>query len=188
MVATSSAARIMSCSIGISTTLIWHTAMQRACTRCTATTHRCTATTHRCTATTHRCNATTRRAARLGLEGTGTGVPTVPAQMWAGWAQSRRRCGQGEPSPGAGVAGLGPVPAQMWAGWAQSRRRCGRGGPSPSEDCISIRCGLGWVGSPATDPERQSRAARVDGLMQHAACNMQHATACNIACCMQHAT
>jgi hypothetical protein len=40
---------------------------------------------------------------------------TVPAQMWAGGAQSRRRCGRGEPSPGADVGGGSPVPAQMWA-------------------------------------------------------------------------
>jgi hypothetical protein len=40
----------------------------------------------------------------------------VPAQMWQGGAQSRRRCGRGEPSPGADVAGGSPVPAQMWAG------------------------------------------------------------------------
>ncbi len=31
-------------------------------------------------------------------------------------AQSRRRCGRGEPSPGADVAGASPVPAQMWLG------------------------------------------------------------------------
>ena len=29
-------------------------------------------------------------------------------------AQSRRRCGSSEPSPGADVAGVSPVPAQMW--------------------------------------------------------------------------
>jgi hypothetical protein len=40
----------------------------------------------------------------------------VPAQMWQGWAQSRRGCGRGEPSPGADVAGVSPVPAQMWQG------------------------------------------------------------------------
>ncbi len=37
----------------------------------------------------------------------------VAAQMWVGLAQSRRRCGRGEP---------------------QSRRRCGRGRPSPGAD------------------------------------------------------
>ncbi len=45
--------------------------------------------------------------------------------MWQGWAESRRRCGRGGPSPGADVAGVSPVPAQMWQGWAESRRRCG---------------------------------------------------------------
>ena len=45
------------------------------------------------------------------------GVSPVPAQMWPGRAQSRCRCGRGEPSLGADVAGVSPVPAQMW-------RRC----------------------------------------------------------------
>ncbi len=40
----------------------------------------------------------------------------VPAQIWAGRAQSRRRCGWGEPSPGANVGGASPVLAQMLAG------------------------------------------------------------------------
>jgi hypothetical protein len=40
-------------------------------------------------------------------------------------ARSRRRCGRGEPSPGADVAGVRPVPPQMWHGRARSRRRCG---------------------------------------------------------------
>jgi hypothetical protein len=40
----------------------------------------------------------------------------VPAQMWAGWAQSRRRWGGVGPSAGVDVGGAGPVPAQMWAG------------------------------------------------------------------------
>jgi hypothetical protein len=38
----------------------------------------------------------------------------VPVQMWQWRAQSRRRCGRLEPSPGADVAGVSPVPAQMW--------------------------------------------------------------------------
>jgi hypothetical protein len=29
---------------------------------------------------------------------------------------ARCRCGRGEPSPGADVAGVSPVPVQMWAG------------------------------------------------------------------------
>ena len=41
--------------------------------------------------------------------------------------QSRHRCGRGEASPGADVAGMSPVPVQMWPGWgdpslAQSAR------------------------------------------------------------------
>jgi hypothetical protein len=31
-------------------------------------------------------------------------------------AMSRCRCGRGEPSPGADVAGVSPVPVQMWQG------------------------------------------------------------------------
>ena len=36
-------------------------------------------------------------------------------QMWEGRPQSRCRCGRGEPSLGADVAGASPVPVQMWA-------------------------------------------------------------------------
>jgi hypothetical protein len=49
----------------------------------------------------------------------------VPAQMWEGRAQSRRRCGRGEPSPGADVGGASPVPAQMWDGCTALCARCG---------------------------------------------------------------
>jgi hypothetical protein len=38
----------------------------------------------------------------------------VPMRMWAGWAQSRFRCGRGGPSPYADVSGVGPVPVQLW--------------------------------------------------------------------------
>ena len=31
-------------------------------------------------------------------------------------SESRRRCGRGEPSPGADVARVSPIPAQMWQG------------------------------------------------------------------------
>jgi hypothetical protein len=62
------------------------------------------------------------------------GASPVPVQMWQGRAQSRCRCGRGEPSPGADVAGASPVPVQMWQGRAQSRRRCGKGEPSPGAD------------------------------------------------------
>ena len=57
------------------------------------------------------------------------GVSPVPAQMWLGvspvvtqlrapraQAPSRRRCGRGEPSPSADVAGVSPVQVQMWQG------------------------------------------------------------------------
>jgi hypothetical protein len=48
-------------------------------------------------------------------------VSPVPAQMWQGRAQSRCRCGRGEPSPRADVTRASPV-----------LRRCGGGEPSPS--------------------------------------------------------
>jgi hypothetical protein len=51
----------------------------------------------------------------------------VPAQMWpqhAGRAQSRCRCGRGEPSPSADVAGASPVPVQMWQGVSLVRSWC----------------------------------------------------------------
>jgi hypothetical protein len=58
-------------------------------------------------------------------EGMASQVSPVPAQMWEGRAQSQRRRGPGEPSPGANVGGVSPspsadvggvspVPAQMW--------------------------------------------------------------------------
>jgi hypothetical protein len=72
------------------------------------------------------------------------GASPVPVQMWQGRAQSRCRCGRGEPGPGADAAGVSPVPVQMWQGrarpvqmWlrrARSRCRCGRGEPSPGAD------------------------------------------------------
>ena len=37
------------------------------------------------------------------------GMSPVPVQMWQGQAQSRCRCGRGEPSPRADVAGMSPV-------------------------------------------------------------------------------
>ena len=52
------------------------------------------------------------------------------ARHWC--AQSRCRCGRGEPSPGADVAGVSPVLVQMWQGRAPSQPSCGRGEPSPS--------------------------------------------------------
>ena len=57
---------------------------------------------------------------------------TAPAQSWS-------RCGRGEPSPGADVAGASRVPAQMWQGRAESRCRCGRGEPSPGADVVRGR-------------------------------------------------
>ena len=45
------------------------------------------------------------------------------------YAQSRRRCGSGEPSPGADVAAVSPVSVQMW-------QRCGE--PSPGADVAGV--------------------------------------------------
>ena len=45
------------------------------------------------------------------------GVPPSTLQQQAGeCSKSRRRCGRGEPSPGAGVAQASTVPALMWHG------------------------------------------------------------------------
>jgi hypothetical protein len=48
-------------------------------------------------------------------------APSLGADVWQGCAQSRCRCGRGEPSPGADVAATSPVPVQM----------CGSGEPKP---------------------------------------------------------
>ena len=61
-------------------------------------------------------------------------VSRVPAQMCQGWAESRRRCARGGPSPGADVPGASRVLAQMWQARAESRRRCARREPSPGAD------------------------------------------------------
>ncbi len=44
-----------------------------------------------------------------------------------GWAQSRCRCGRGEPSPASDVGGLGPFLGRMW-----------QGEPSPGEDLAGV--------------------------------------------------
>jgi hypothetical protein len=61
-------------------------------------------------------------------------VRPVPVQMRVGRAESRCRCGWGEPSLDADVGGVSPVLTQMRAGRAESRCRCGRGEPSPDAD------------------------------------------------------
>jgi hypothetical protein len=43
------------------------------------------------------------------------GKPLYGEGCAPGTAQSRCRCGRGEPSLGADVGGVIPVPAQMWA-------------------------------------------------------------------------
>jgi hypothetical protein len=69
-------------------------------------------------------------------------------------SQSRCRCGRGEPSSVADVAGVSPLPEQMWQGRAQSRGGCDRCEPSPSTEWESKpsrrRCGRGEP-SPSAD-------------------------------------
>ncbi len=122
--------------------------------------------------------------------------------MCEGRAQSRRRCGRGEPSPAADVAGVSPVPAQMLAGRAQSRRKCERGEPSPVADVG------GGEPSPAADvagvspvPEqmwagrtprlraapacsRSSHFRYSQGL--HKRCTVYASCQLHVACCMLH--
>ena len=88
--------------------------------------------------------------------------------------QSRCRCGRGEPSPGADVAGVSPVPVQTWTwgepspgahvagvpmglqpdqlAWASSKMRASWGGPVSVD--LGGRCAL-WahcVRSPSDEP------------------------------------
>ena len=65
-------------------------------------------------------------------------VVCSPGAMGPGCAQSRCRCGRGEPSPGADVAGASHVLAQMWKGWAQPRHRSDSGKPSPGADVAGV--------------------------------------------------
>ncbi len=58
----------------------------------------------------HLCSVRRRRQSRCRC---GRGVSPVPVQIWEGRAQSRRRCGSGEPSPGADVAEASPVLAEL---------------------------------------------------------------------------
>ena len=67
-------------------------------------------------------------------------------------AQSRRRCGRGEPSPGAVVAG---------ATRAQSRRRCGRGEPSLGADVASFSTGQTSGSRSKPAPRSRRRWSRV---------------------------
>jgi hypothetical protein len=46
------------------------------------------------------------------------GASPIPSQVRDGCAQSRCRCGRGEPNPVAGAGRVRPVPVQMWAGCA----------------------------------------------------------------------
>jgi hypothetical protein len=68
-----------------------------------------------------------RRTQRRSLQARG------PGAVWQGRAQSRCRCGRGEPSPGADVAGVSPVPVPMWRGQkaAQYLGRCRPPQPPP---------------------------------------------------------
>ena len=85
------------------------------------------------------------------------GVSLVPVQMWQGRAQSRCRCGRGEPSPGADVAGVSPVPVQMW----QRLRRLG----SPADYVFDPHAPLRTCSEPFTPAARRTTCA-------HATCNV----------------
>jgi hypothetical protein len=61
----------------------------------------------------------------------GRGEPNPGADV-AGVSPSRCRCGRGEPRPGADFTWVSPVTVQMWQGRAPSR--CGRGRPTPGAD------------------------------------------------------
>ena len=53
-------------------------------------------------------------------DGTLLPVSPAPVQMRQGCTQSRRRCGRGEPGPGADVAAREPGPRRLGVGLAQS--------------------------------------------------------------------
>ncbi len=65
--------------------------------------------------------------------------PPVPAQKWAGRAQSGAVVAGLSPVPAQTWAGLSPVPAQRWAVRAQSRCRCRRGEPSPNPTVAGVQ-------------------------------------------------
>jgi len=101
------------------------------------------------------------------------GRAPVPVRMWQGRAQSRCRCGSGEPSPSADVAAPCPVPVQMRQGWAQvpeQRVSAGLLRRRPAPVALQVqRCGLrrvptrhcnGVSACGAAHPGRTQRAAQ----------------------------
>ena len=89
--------------------------------------------------------------------------------MWQGSAESRRRCGTGEPRPG-----VERLAAAMWQGRAESRRRCGRGEPSPGADVAGVSPARAqeddFVLTVATNVETSSQAQPAE-----ATCKLYHA-------------
>jgi hypothetical protein len=72
---------------------------------------------------------------------------TVPAQMWQRRAESRRRCGSGEPSPGADVASRRSwcrSSATSARGASRFCRRCGARSPISDGDGPRVLCW--WAG------------------------------------------
>ena len=70
-------------------------------------------------------------------------------RMWLECAQSWRRCGSGEPSPGADMSGmspvlrqlwqgLSPVPAQLWQDEPGPRAEMAGAGPGPGADLLRM--------------------------------------------------
>ncbi len=103
--------------------------------------------------------------------------------MWEGWAQSRRRCGRGGPSPGADVGGVGPVPAPMWA--SQPQR--------PTENWCIVSIGSSPVADTATSASRnrttcpdirtfRKPSPRVRVRVRACACVRVRACACACVC------
>ncbi len=89
-----------------------------------------------------------------------------------GRAQSRCRCGRGEPSPGADVGRAEPSPGADVAGCAQSRHR-------PRFWYPSLSAGL----ARATPPRRDVRRARVACCTTHVWFRFRADDACTTAAC-----
>ena len=90
----------------------------------------------------------------------------------SGGPRSRRRCGRGEPGPGANLARMSPVPAQMWQGVHGPGADVAGVGPGPGADVAGVESHA------ACATERSRRLTRRDmrseivtaAMCAHAAC------------------